>query len=504
MSARRAGTRSSDPSLKALFGATSDSPADDSKPLSVSQLAARIQHALETQIGRVRVEGEISNLRIPASGHAYFNLKDSDASINAVCFRSTLQSVRVALADGRKIEVSGKVAAYTARSEYQVVVTFIREAGLGDLMRRLLELKEKLRAEGIFDESRKVPLPHLPRVIGIVTSGTGAALHDILNVLKRRAGGIEILVAPCAVQGDAAPTEIVCAIRRLERDGRADVIIAGRGGGSMEDLWAFNDERVVRAVAACTIPIVSAVGHEIDTTLSDHAADLRAPTPSAAAEIVTAHYTEAGRAISAHARSLDRAIQVTLESRRNVLDACVNSWAFRRPLDRLAQTMQRLDDLAGRIESLATRALNRRRSYFLQFAARLERLAPARRVAENRTRLEHLTSRLRASRPDSKWLPRLEFARGQKIQLLQRLDRGVQRRFSDSRLHLAAAAARLASVGPESVLRRGYSFITTSKGERIITGPNQARPGQTLRVHSADGPWRVAALGDQEELFDNV
>lgn len=504
MSARRGGTRSADPSVQALFGVPTSAPADDSKPISVSQLAAQIQRALESHIGRVRVEGEISNLRVPASGHAYFALKDSDASINAVCFRSTLQSIRVALADGKKIEVSGKVSAYTARSEYQIVVTSIREAGVGDLMRRLMELQEKLKAEGIFDAARKVPLPRLPRVIGLVTSATGAALQDMLNVLRRRAGGLEIILSPCAVQGEAAPAEIVRAIKRLERDGRSQVIIAGRGGGSMEDLWAFNDERVVRAFAACAIPIVSAVGHEIDTTLSDHAADLRAPTPSAAAEIVTAHYTEAQRAVSANARSLDRSIRAMLDSHRATLDSRVNSWGFRRPIDRLTQAMQRADDLGARIDVTVLRGLQRRRVEFNQLAARLDRYAPARRVEQDRQRLEQLRARLRAVRPDLRWLPRLEFTRGQNVQLGHRLDQALRRRISDSRMSLASAVARLESVGPNNVLKRGYSFITTPKGDRVITGPNQAKPGQTLRVHSAQGQWRVAALGEQDEMFDNV
>ncbi len=457
----------------------SDASARPKRPLTVSELSQKIARLLEGEIGRVCVEGEVSNYRVPRSGHAYFVLKDADAAINVVCFRSTLASLKIKLADGKKIEIGGRVSAYTARSEYQIIMESAREAGLGDLMRLFLELRDKLKAEGLFDPARKKPLPRFPRAIGIVTSGTGAALRDMLNVLSRRAGGLEIYLSPCAVQGDTAPAEIVRAIERLERHGRSEVIIAGRGGGSLENLWAFNDERVVRAIARCEIPIVSAVGHETDTTLSDFAADLRAPTPSAAAEIVTANHEELARNLARTHRSMDRAMEDQLDSKRVALQACAASWGMRSPLERLAATLQKIDDLTGRLEGAAERNRNRAR-----------------------TLLENLQLRLSTARPDLRWLPRLKYAAGLLSQFHVRLKQAMARRLNEEKLGVKGLRDRLESLGPPAVLRRGFSFITTLKDKRIVTGPDQVRVGQTLNVHSDGGKWRVAALPNMSELFD--
>lgn len=473
-------------------------------PLSVSQLSLRITRLLEEGIGRVRVEGEVSNLRVPASGHAYFLLKDSDASIRCVCFKSTLGRIRARMADGAKIEVTGRVTAYTSRSEYQIIVEAVQSAGLGDLMRQFLELRDKLKAEGLFDESRKQALPRLPRVIGVATSPTGAAIRDILQVIGRRAPCVRVLIAPCAVQGAAAPAEIVRALRLLELDGRSEVVIAGRGGGSIEDLWAFNDERVVRAIAACRLPVVAAVGHETDTTLSDYAADQRAPTPSAAAELVTAGYEECLRAIERAEVQMERAMRALLETRTARLASLEDSWGLRRPLDRLAATIQRVDDLEERLHRAVFGQLHQSRSKLRDQTHRLALRSPQHRLRQSRDRLGHLVMALHRSHPERLWRPRLRQVRVEGFKLEEQLEKVVRRRLEERRRALRAAQQRLRAVGPESVLRRGYSFITDARGRRIITGPGQARSGQTLRVHSAGGEWKATPLTDEPELFDHL
>ncbi|HBF34338.1 TPA: exodeoxyribonuclease VII large subunit, partial [Candidatus Sumerlaeota bacterium] len=266
-------------------------------PMTVTDLTRYIKRLLETDFAEVEVEGEISNWKQAASGHAYFNLKDSGAMLASVIFQGSRVRLPFAPSEGSKVVARGKISVYEARGQYQLIVSSMRETGQGDLFRRFLELKEKLEKEGLFDPARKRQLPPLPKRIGIVTSPSGAALRDIIHVIRRRFPGVELLISPTLVQGVEAPGEIVKALRRLikfdeqerkaERTG-VDVIIAGRGGGSIEDLWAFNEEIVARAIAASPIPIISAVGHETDFTIADFVADLRAPTPSAAAEIVVA------------------------------------------------------------------------------------------------------------------------------------------------------------------------------------------------------------------------
>lgn len=473
------------------------------RPLTVSEAARRITRLLEEQIGQVWLTGEVSNVRIPASGHCYFLLKDAGAAINAVCFRSALARQPLAPREGMELEVRGRVTAYAPRSEYQVIVETIREAGAGALMRRFLELKEKLTAEGLFDRERKRPIPRLPRRIGIVTSSTGAALRDMLNVLGRRVRGMEIWLAPAAVQGAAAPCEIAAAIARLEHHGRAEVIIAGRGGGSIEDLWAFNEEAVVRAIAACSIPVISAVGHETDTTLADYAADLRAPTPSAAAELVSEHHGELADRLDGLQRRLNRAMGQALGERRARLERCRASWGLRSPRERLLGGAQRCDELRGRLETAAQRVVRGRNNELAGLRERLTRASPAVRLKRSRERLDQLRRRLTASGPRRIGA---DCQNGRRIaaQTSQRLELTVRHRLRTARARLDAASARLGALNPEAVLQRGYSIVTQGKRERVVTGPGQARPGAVVRIRGAGGVWRAAALDDQPDLFENM
>ena len=271
---------------------------NERKILSVTELTEEIRKILEGTFPSVWVQGEISNFKRAPSGHAYFTLKDENSQLRSVMFKNQNRSLKFKLEDGLKILAWGRVNVYSPRGEYQLIVETMEPAGLGGLMLALEQLKAKLAAEGLFDVSRKRPLPRRPHNVGVVTSATGAAVRDIIRIIKRRSPGINILVSPTSVQGDKAPDEIVAALGRLTISGVPEVIIIGRGGGSIEDLWAFNDERVVRAIASCPVPIVSAVGHETDFTLSDLASDLRASTPSAAAELIAPDDEETWETIS--------------------------------------------------------------------------------------------------------------------------------------------------------------------------------------------------------------
>ena len=255
-------------------------------PLTVTELTRRIKDTLETGFADVWVVGEISGLRIPSSGHLYFSLKDKGANIKCVFFRSGSRFLRFRPEDGLEVILRGRLSLYEPRGEYQIIAEYMEPKGLGALQLAFIQMKEKLEKDGLFDPARKRPLPPYPKCIGVVTSPTGAAVRDILKVLKRRAPGVHVIIAPASVQGESAPAEVARAIEDLNRRGGLDVLIVGRGGGSLEDLAAFNTEVVARAIFNSNIPVISAVGHEIDFTIADFVADLRAPTPSAAAEIV--------------------------------------------------------------------------------------------------------------------------------------------------------------------------------------------------------------------------
>ena len=340
------------------------------KVYKVTELTRLIRMLLEDRIGAVWVEGEVSNLRTPSSGHMYFTLKDENAQIAAVLFKGSQRGVKVAIRDGIKVRVFGNLSVYDKSGQYQVVVQQAEEAGKGSLQEAFEKLKAKLAEEGLFDASRKRALPLLPQHVGVVTSPTGAAIRDILTVLSRRFPNLHILIAPVRVQGEGAAREIADAIELLNRREDLDVMIVGRGGGSLEDLWCFNEEVVARAIAASRIPVISAVGHEIDFTISDFVADLRAPTPSAAAELVVGQkdsFEEALRQARLHlAQVLHRA---ALEM-KNRLTAASQSYVFREPGNLIRQYIQRLDhlrvnmshelaqgarDAHGRIENLAVR-----------------------------------------------------------------------------------------------------------------------------------------------------
>ncbi len=445
-------------------------PLAKTKVYSITEITRLIRQTLEDEVGGVWVEGEISNYKLyTSSGHSYFVLKDAGAQLNAVLFSAARAALPAALrlADGVRVRAFGEITVYEAAGKLQIKVAKIEEAGLGDLMRRFEALKRKLQAEGLFDASRKRPLPRLPRRIGIVTSPTGAVIHDILNVLWRRFPNIQVRLAPVRVQGAGAAEEIAEAVALFNRvcgpesAWPADLLIVGRGGGSLEDLWAFNEEIVARAVAASAIPVISAVGHEVDFSLCDFAADLRAPTPSAAAELAAAPKAE----FEAQIAGLDRALRQALRQRaaelRSRLAAARASAALRQPRQITERLAQRVDTLGMRLEHALRRRLQAVRQQAAGTFGRLELLRERRvRQLESRVALDE-----------------------------RRLTQACRLRAERCRARALAAERQLGLLNPLAVLERGYSLTRTESGA-LVRSVGDAAPGRTLVTRVRDGAIR--------------
>ena len=347
---------------------------DFQAPLTVSELTRRIKDTLETGFADVWVVGEISGLRIPSSGHLYFSLKDKGANIKCVFFRSGSRFLRFRPEDGLEVILRGRLSVYEPRGEYQIIAEYMEPKGLGALQLAFIQMKEKLEKDGLFDPARKRPLPPYPKCIGVVTSPTGAAVRDILKVLKRRAPGVHVIIAPASVQGESAPAEVARAIEDLNRRGGLDVLIVGRGGGSLEDLAAFNTEVVARAIFNSNIPVISAVGHEIDFTIADFVADLRAPTPSAAAEIVAKSEEELRHRLE----YLRNRVCLLMGSELRHMRARLNSEvrALPDPRKLMQERMLRVDNLMDKAGILAARSVERNRQRFEQAVMHLNHIQP--------------------------------------------------------------------------------------------------------------------------------
>ncbi len=452
------------------------SPADTPQAaLSVSELNRRARTLLEQGLGRVWVEGELSNLARPASGHLYFTLKDGSAAIRCAYFRQRQRGPTIGLADGDALLAFGRVSLYEARGDYQLIVERLEAAGEGELRRRFELLKKKLAAEGLFDEALKRPLPALPRRIGIVTSPSGAAVRDILSVLRRRFPTIPVVIYPAAVQGEAAPRELIAALGRAGARGDCDVLILARGGGSLEDLWAFNDEALARAIRACPVPVVSAVGHEVDFTISDFVADLRAPTPSGAAELVVPDRAEWLRGLAVSARRL-----VTL---------------MRRRLDDLSQTA---DWLARRLAQASPAAAVARQAARLANASARIRLAAKNDLGRRERRLEQLGNRLLAQSPAA----RVERAAWRTATLGERLERALRRRLEDLERRLDLSGRALEAVSPLGTLERGYAIVTDAASGAVLRDAAKVAEGAEVRARLARGSL-IATVRGREGLEDS-
>jgi len=435
--------------------------------LSISQLNAQARMLLERGLGSVWLEGEISNLARPASGHWYFSLKDESAQVRCAMFRNRSVLVRFPVKDGARVLARGRVSLYEARGEFQVVIDHLEEAGEGALRRRFEELKRKLLAEGLFEAAHKQPLPVLPRRIGVITSPTGAALRDILHILQRRFPAVPVLIYPVAVQGEAAPREIVQALQLADARRDCDVLILARGGGSLEDLMAFNEESVARAIYACGIPIISGVGHETDVTIADFVADERAPTPSGAAERSVPDSAEYLRVLGALERNLAQAVRRKLLSLRQTLQQWERSLNQLSPRARLQQHAQRLDELEQRLQRAVRTRVETARVRLTNAAALLARSSPARRLAPLRQRLEVAQRRLPGA---------------------------MQRRLQVAREHFERSMRTLNAVSPLATLERGYAIVTDSAA-RVVTNAAMLAPGAQIEARVARGSVRATVTG---------
>ncbi len=368
---------------------------------SVTEFTRRVKTVLETGVRPCWVRGEISNLRAQASGHFYFSLKDAGAQVSAVLFRGDAARQTVKLRDGAQVLVYGEVSVYEARGQYQLVIRVVVEDGVGGLQREFEALKARLAAEGLFAAEKKRPLPAMPLTVGFITSPTGAAVQDFVRIIRRRKWCGRVVVLPAKVQGDGAAAEMVAMLRLAEKLAIFDLIVIGRGGGSLEDLWAFNEEPLVRAVAACGVPVISAVGHEIDFTLCDFAADARAETPSAAAELITSHFVGCAERARQAAEAMSALTEAALRQAVAQLDHARARLRLLTPAAQVEQGHLRVDDLANRLGAALRDCVRARRHDFSEMRAALERVSPQHRIERSSHQLLSLWKRLQAASPAS-------------------------------------------------------------------------------------------------------
>lgn len=438
---------------------TPSAAARDRNVLTPTTLNALARELIEGTFPLVWVEGELSNVARPASGHLYFTLKDAGAQVRGAMFKPRSTFLRFKPADGQRVLVRCRVSLYEARGEFQLIAEHMEEAGEGALRRQFEALKAKLAAEGLFDAERKRPLPSLPRRIGVLTSPTGAAVRDVLTVLRRRMPLVEVEILPVPVQGDTAATQILAMLEAAGRAARHDVLLLTRGGGSLEDLWCFNDEALARAIAACPVPVVSAVGHEVDFTLVDFVADLRAPTPSAAAELLVPDASELLRELARLRQRAGSALDRRLYGAAQRIDLAHARLAALQPQRRLAQLRTRLDALGTRLDAAPRTQFERREQRAAVARARLDALHPRNGLALRSQRLGALRQRLLARIAGATEPP----AR-----------------------RLAALARALNGVSPLATLERGYAIVRGPDG-RSLRDATHAPAGTPLRIDLAQG-----------------
>lgn len=452
------------------------------RPLSVGELTSQVRGTIENRFASVWVEGEISNFKAHRSGHWYFTLKDESAQLRATCFRNANARIRFRPSDGLQVRARGRLTVYEPRGEYELSVEALDPVGAGALRVAFEQLRERLAAEGLFDEARKKSLPLLPRRVGIVTSPSGAALRDILRTLTRRTRTVNVIIAPARVQGEGAGAEIVEALRALNEiharakdEGRdselIDAIIVGRGGGSAEDLWAFNEEEVARAISDSKIPVISAVGHETDFTIADFAADVRAATPTAAAELVAAREDEIAATIESLTRELIRLISYQIVSRRALVQEAAMSQGFDEVQRRLRENRNSLERATATLEKTISRRAEIFRKRADSLARRLTPASLSARAARDGVRLAVLKSSL---------------------------DAAARSRLEEARARLQVAAASLDALSPLAVLKRGYSITHDANG-RLLRSADEANSGERVRVRLEQGALLCRVEGTERE-----
>ncbi len=433
--------------------------------LSVTELTHRVKDLLEERFPGVWVEGEISNVRAPSSGHVYFTLKDAGAQLAVVLFRGVAAKVGFKLKDGLQVITFGDIGVYEKSGQYQLVVRQLLPKGLGALQLAFEELKQRLAKEGLFDSSRKRPIPVLPQRIGLVTSPAGAAIRDFLNIINRRFPNVHIVIYPVRVQGEGAAAEIAAAIddfNALQASGRLplDVLIVTRGGGSLEDLWAFNEEVLARALARSQIPTISAVGHEIDFTIADFVADLRAPTPSAAAELVVKAKEEFKRRMQQYQSRLQGDLRLRLATARQHFSDLASNYVFRRPTEIIRQYQQQVDDSGHRLTRAASATLAGQKARLATAAGKFKLLSPQAFLASGWRRVDSNQLGLRTA-----WA----------------------RRWQETGHRLSQVNAKLELLSPNATLRRGYSITLIPETSEVVRSVTHVRPGTKISTKVLDG-----------------
>jgi len=431
---------------------------EKTKIYTVSALTEEIKDLLEGTFDFIWVEGEISNFRVPASGHYYMVLKDERAQIRAIMFRPQSRYLKFRPEDGMKVIAQGRVAVYEPRGEYQIILDYLEPLGVGALALAFEQLKKKLAAQGVFDKDVKKPLPYLPQRVAVITSPTGAAIRDFLKVIQRRFANIEIVIVPVKVQGEEAAGDMVDALDMVNRELDVDVIVLTRGGGSLEDLWAFNREELALAIRASRIPVVSAVGHEIDTTISDLAADLRAPTPSAAAEILVKDKEAMEQSLRQLGARLHLSLKNTLAQQRQRL--LLFSKRVRDPRRQLADLWMHLDDLSRKLTREAGLVITARRTQLKGETRALMLHAPSKKLASLVQGIAFQTRTLRFL---------------------------IARRLEEFRTHLSLLEEKTKNMNPLAVLKRGYSITWKMPDQRILKEASEVRKGDHVRVTLSEG-----------------
>jgi len=433
---------------------------------SVSEFTARVKYVLEKEIRSVWVRGEVSNLRRQASGHVYFSLKDAGSQVSGVMFRRDAVKQDVELQNGMQVVVFGEISVYAPRGNYQLIIRMTLEDGLGRLQREFELLKHKLADEGLFDRGRKRPIPGFPQTVGLITSASGAALQDMLRILKRREWRGRIVVLPSKVQGEGAAAEMIKQVQRAKELGIFDLLIIGRGGGSLEDLWCFNDESLVRALADCPIPIISAVGHEIDFTLCDFVADLRAETPSGAAEVISSHYVELKRHCQDLKDRLEQVVDWLVSDVKERLGQFQYRFEMLHPKRRFEALSQRLDDVSARFHGLAKECLQGHRHKMMEVTQCFFPLHPSQRLLAEKNNVKAVEGRFLWHHKQALSVPRER---------------------------LRHAAVLLRSLSPEHTLKRGYVMLRDSKSGRFISKAEEVVEGQVLKARFCDGEKELVA-----------
>lgn len=452
--------------------------------LTVSQATNAIKSCLEATFPALWIQGEISNCKIQSSGHLYFSLKDSKAQISAVMFRGEMTKLKTAPKDGDNVIIHGDLNVYPPTGKYQIIVNDLKQIGLGELLLKLEELKRKLHKLGWFRPENKKKLPKFPKRIGVVTSPTGAVIQDILHILTRRVGGFQLLLNPVKVQGEGAAQEIAKAINLFNQYDLVDVMIVGRGGGSLEDLWAFNEEIVAEAIFNSRIPVISAVGHETDHCIADYVADVRAPTPSAAAEIVIAEKVHLLSFLSQTRQRIHQQLLHSLKSQRQQLKSLYRHPLFQSPYKLLGPSLQQLDSLKQGIDDSIAQKIAERKNTLNSYYKHLQALRPNARIAHYREILAQKRDRLNQS-----WKSKLNHNKNKfNTQLKQKqLDQAWQRVFNVKQERLLQLTNILSTINPKNLLSKGYSILFSEKENCVITSVSSVKKEDEISILLADG-----------------